>query len=87
MDILSVGKSVLSVALVYTVHYTSIKIYNTFCVPDTAIGFLSGMITTGSPICRSALQVADQTSISYGNAITLGIVRVALDALLNRPSQ
>jgi len=72
-------KSVGSIALVYATHYASVKTYDTFCVPDGIIGFFTGALTTGSPLCYTALKVAESTGTSYTSVITLGLARFVLD--------
>jgi len=78
----SIAKGVLSVAAMYMSHYGSVKMYDHFCVPDGFWGFLSGTLTTASPMCSVALKVAEHTSVSYSSAITVGLFRFLLDRLV-----
>jgi len=48
-------KAVASGLLAYSVHYVSVKAYDNFCVPDGLLGFVKGVLTTGSPVCQSVL--------------------------------
>lgn len=78
----SVKKAVISVAMVYTAHYTSLKLYNQICIPNGIWGFLAGSITAGSPLCDAALKVAQHTGTSYTSAITVGLTRFIIDMLV-----
>jgi hypothetical protein len=35
-----------------TIHWTLIQLYNQWCAPFTALGFISTMVTLGSPFCQ-----------------------------------
>ena len=43
-------KGVASVFIAYTAHYTSVKAYNYMCVPDGFMGYMSGIVSMGSPV-------------------------------------
>ena len=75
------AKSVGAAAIVYVVHYVSIKAYDHFCVPDGLWGFVSGILTTGSPICNVLLKVVSHTEISHSSAILFGLSRFIIDKL------
>ncbi len=75
----SVVKSILSFGMVYVAHYSSVKLYDNFCVPDGLWGFVSGLVTTGSPVCNVALKVAENTGTSYNTVLTVGLTRFILD--------
>jgi hypothetical protein len=77
----SVIKGAVSLGIVYSTHYTSIKLYNTFCVPDGVWGFITGLLTTGSPACNVALKVAENTGVSYTTVLTVGLTRMILDII------
>jgi hypothetical protein len=75
-------KGLATIGIVYTTHYIAAKTYDAACVPDDAWGFLTGLITTGSPICTGILNVMNATNNAYSAAITLGITRFALDRFI-----
>jgi hypothetical protein len=79
MEFLS--KSFLSAVVAYTTHYGINKLYNHFCIPDGFIGFLQGLITTGSPVCQAGVQLISSTQISYSTLITLSISRMFVDLI------
>jgi hypothetical protein len=81
----SIIKSFVSIGLVYTTHYASIKVYDTFCVPDGIWGFITGLLTTGSPACNVALKVAENTGASYTAVLTVGLTRFILDLITYTP--
>jgi len=68
-----------SMVLAYTAHYGIVKLYNIACVPDGLWGYLHGMISTGSPVCKGALQVISQTEVSYSSMVMMGITRAIVD--------
>jgi hypothetical protein len=72
-------KGVASAAVAYSVHYSSAKLYDYFCVPDGVYGFVQGMFTTGSPVCQAGLSVVSNTQMSYSTLITIGLTRMVLD--------
>jgi len=72
-------KGVASAAVAYSVHYSSAKLYDYFCVPDGVYGFVQGMFTTGSPVCQAGLAVVSNTQMSYSTLITIGLTRMVLD--------
>lgn len=76
-----VAKNVISLGLVYSTHFVSVKLYNNFCIPDGAWGFITGLLTTGSPACNVALKVAENTSVSYTTVLTVGLTRFILDLI------
>ena len=74
-------KSSISALIAYSIHYGTTKFYNLACVPDGLMGYLSGLITTGSPVCQVGLQVIANTQVSYSSLITVSIARIAVDLL------
>lgn len=72
-------KTAASALLAYTTHYSVAKLYNFACVPDGIIGYLSGMISTGSPICQAGVQILSNTQMSYSSMILMGITRIVVD--------
>jgi hypothetical protein len=74
-------KSGISAILAYSIHYGTTKFYTTACVPDGILGYLSGLITTGSPVCQASLQVIANTQVSYSSLITMGITSVITEII------
>jgi hypothetical protein len=72
-------KSAASAVIAYTAHYASTKFYSYTCVPDGILGYLNGLITTGSPVCQVGVQIISSTQISYSSMILMGISRVLVD--------
>lgn len=80
-------KSAASALLAYSAHYSMAKFYNMACVPDGFWGYLSGMISTGSPVCQAGVQVLTHTQVSYSSMIMMGITRVLIDVVAPGSSQ
>ena len=74
-------KSGISAIIAYSIHYGTTKFYTVACVPDGLMGFLSGLITTGSPVCQLGLQVISNTQVSYTTLITMGISNVITELI------
>ena len=83
----AIAKGVATVFLAYSTHYVSAKVYNMACVPDGIIGFIRGLVTTGSPICVGAMEVMKHTQVSYSSMIIMGASRLFVDILTNGGSQ
>jgi hypothetical protein len=75
-------KNVASALLVYSAHYGAAKFYSYACVPDGFMGYMSGLITTGSPVCQASIQVISSTQVSYSSMILMGITRIAVELIL-----
>jgi hypothetical protein len=80
-------KSAASALLAYSAHYGMAKFYNMACVPDGIWGYLSGMISTGSPVCQAGVQIISHTQVSYSSMIMMGITRVLIDLVAPGSSQ
>jgi hypothetical protein len=72
-------KSGASAVLAYSAHYFATKFYNYACVPDGIVGYLSGIVTTGSPVCQAGVQIISNTQVSYSPIIMMGMTRVLVD--------
>ena len=72
-------KSGASALIAYSTHYFATKVYNYICVPDGIIGFLGGLVTTGSPVCQTGIQIISNTQVSYSSMILMGITRIIVD--------
>lgn len=75
----AIGKAAASALIAYSAHYGASKLYNSFCVPDGLMGYIQGLVTTGSPICQAGVQVISNTQISYSSMILMGITRIVVD--------
>lgn len=72
------SKLALSTFIVYSVHFGAVKAYDAFCVPDGVYGYLQGLITAGSPVCKFALDTVTSTQNHYSGVILVGVSRVLL---------
>ena len=76
---LAIRRAVLAAVLTYVTHYTFIKIYSSFCVPNGIWGFFQGALIAGSPLCSSALTVVTSTHSAYSTMILAGLSRFIID--------
>ena len=74
-------KSGYSAIIAYTIHYGTSKFYDAVCVPDTMLGYVSGLFTSGSPVCQATLQVMSNTQVSYSTLITTSITLLFIDLI------
>ena len=75
----ALAKGVASAMIAYSTHYGATKFYNHFCVPDGILGFLKGVLTTGSPMCKVGIEIMNGTQVSYSNILLLTIARIFVD--------
>jgi len=78
-------KNIAAGLLAYSSHYAATKFYNYACVPDSFMGYISGIFTTGSPVCQSVVQVISNTQVSYSSIVLMSITRSVVE--LFDPSQ
>ena len=78
-------KNIAAGILAYSTHYAATKFYNYACVPDSFMGYISGIIITGSPVCQSVVQVISNTQMSYSSIVLMSITRTVVE--LFDPSQ
>jgi hypothetical protein len=83
----SILKSVASTGLIYLTHFATTKYYNHFCIANGTWGFVSGLFTTGSPMCHVAVTVLHNTEIAYTSAFSIGLTRFILDAINIKPTE
>jgi len=72
-------KNLATALLAYSAHYGATKFYNFACVPDGFVGYLSGLITTGSPVCQTGIQVILNTQVSYSSMLLMATTRIIVD--------
>jgi hypothetical protein len=75
-------KGVASAIIAYTTHYGVTKFYNYVCVPDGIMGYLSGLITIGSPVCKLGVQAMSNTEVSYSSLLLMGASRALVDTVI-----
>ena len=81
IDVKAALKLGLSVLVVYTVHYGSVKAYDAFCVPDGIYGYVQGLLTAASPWCRMTLDIMKFTENQYSSGILMGLSHFAMSKL------
>ena len=74
-------KNSAALLVAYTTHYAVTKAYNYVCVPDGMVGFITGLVSTGSPICQAGVQIMSSTQVSYSSMILVGVSRLFVDAV------
>lgn len=55
---------------VYLTHYVATNLYAHICANLSLFGFVSSLLTTGSPVCNSLLTIINTTHNSYAVLIT-----------------
>lgn len=78
-------KATASALLSYSVHYASLKAYNYLCVPDGILGYFTGLLKVGSPICQVGVKIITNTEISYSSICIMGLSRMVIDYVTFRP--
>jgi hypothetical protein len=73
------AKGVLSAMIAYTTHYGVAKLYNHYCVPDGLLGYIHGLVSSGSPVCQAGITLLSSTQVSYSTAVSMGVSRLVLD--------
>jgi hypothetical protein len=71
----------LSLGLNYGVHYTSARLFDTYCVPHSLREVLQSFITTASPVCSFLLNTMTATQSNYAAAISGSCVSALSSAL------
>jgi hypothetical protein len=66
-----ISKALMAVAVNYGVHFMSARFYDAFCVPHTLQEIAQTLVTTASPICTTAINVAHMTQSNYASVITI----------------
>jgi len=74
-----IAKGVLSAMIAYTTHYGVAKLYNHYCVPDGLLGYIHGLVSSGSPVCQAGISLLASTQVSYSTAVSMGVSRLVLD--------
>lgn len=75
-------RTFLSTVLAYSTHYGVTKLYSEFCIPSGVYGFIQGSLTTGSPICSTALSFMSSTHTAYSTIILASLSRMFVDFAL-----
>lgn len=71
----------LALGLNYGVHYTSARLYDTFCIPHSIHQLLQSFITTASPACGLLLNAMQITQTNYGSVLTVTLTSLLTSAL------
>lgn len=78
----SITKTALAGLMAYGVHYTTVKAYDTVCIPDGIWGFLQGFVTMGSPMCQMGVNLIKETQTSYSSFLLIGVSRFLIDMII-----
>lgn len=68
-----IAKSLLAVGLNYGVHFAAARFYDAYCVPHTLSEIVQTLVTTASPVCATAINVAHMTQTNYASVITVSL--------------
>lgn len=72
-------KNIAAGILAYSTHYFATKFYNYACIADGFVGYINGIITTGSPVCQSVVQIISSTQVSYSSILLMSITRIIVE--------
>lgn len=81
----SLSKTFASALLAYSIHYGVGKLYSTVCIPDGLVGFVSGILSVGSPLCQIGLQTLTHTQSTFSSIVLMSLSRILIDTMV--PSQ
>lgn len=81
MSIVNTLKKIfIPVLSVFAAHYVAANLYTRICAASGIVGFLTSLMTTGSPICNALLTIINTTHNSYAIILT-SIVSVFIGVL------
>lgn len=73
---LAVAKTILlSLGLNYGVHYTSVRLYDVYCIPHNLGEIVQSFITTASPVCSVLMNTMAVTQNNYAVTIMNAVLR------------
>ena len=76
-DMKDLGKSICIAVILLMVHFITVQIYATWCVPYTIMGAITSIFTVSSPPCTFLLSIASRTQEIYSAAwvaMSMGII-------------
>jgi hypothetical protein len=73
--------ALLSLGLNYGVHYTSARLYDTYCIPHTLNEIFQSLATTASPVCTFLLSTMTATQSNYAVVLTATLTSALTNAL------
>ena len=74
-------KAVVTALIAYSSHYGVVKLYDHLCVPDGIRGFITGIFTTGSPICSMGVNMISGTQVTYSSMLLTTVTRLVVDLI------
>jgi hypothetical protein len=77
------GKVMFGIALNYGVHYASMALHNTWCIPHSFTDLLKGLVATASPVCSTLMTIGQTTQNAYGALVTTSAVAIITSGLKN----
>lgn len=81
MAMLVAKAALLSLGLNYGVHYTSARLYDTYCVPHNLSDILQSLATTASPVCTFLLNTMTVTQNNYAVVLTATLTSLLTGAI------
>jgi hypothetical protein len=78
----SILKGLASVFIAYTAHYSAVKVYNYMCVPDGLMGYITGIVSMGSPVCSMGVHIISSTQSFYSSVILMAMSRLVVDNII-----
>jgi len=63
----------LSLGLNYGVHYTSLRLYDVYCIPHNLEEVVQSLVTSASPVCSFLLNAMTVTQNNYAVTVTSAV--------------
>lgn len=72
-------KTLFPMVVAFVLHYVTLRAYNAYCLPAGFGGFFQGFLLSGSPFCKTLLDL----SVTFQNNYSLMIVALLTRCLMD----
>ncbi len=74
-----VMKTIIPVLVAFLLHYLTLRAYNEYCLPAGFGGFFQGFLLSGSPFCKTVLDLSLTFQNNYSHLIVALLTRLIMD--------
>ena len=74
-----VFKTIVPVLVAFLLHYLTLRAYNEYCLPAGFGGFFQGFLLSGSPFCKTVLDLSLTFQNNYSLLIVALLTRFLMD--------